>query len=595
MPDLLSVSLQGTPQVVSNINACQAVADAVRTTLGPAGRDKLIATNKVTISNDGATIMRLLEIEHPAAKTLVDISISQDIQVGDGTTSVVLLAAEILTRLKPLVEEGLHPQILMRHLRAASQLAVETIEKLTVKSTSEEQLQEMLFQTARTSLNSKLIANHQDLFAPMVVEAVQTLHKASTDKNSSLLDQMDQWINISKIPGGDVRQSFLVHGVAFPKTFSYAGFDQMKKRFENPKILLLNVELELKAEKENAEVRISDPDQYQAIVDAEWQVIYDKLQACVDCGANIVLSQLPVGDLATQFFLDRGMFAAGRVPPDDLKRVAKATGASIQTTTNGLVPKEGDGPRAQVLGTCGLFEERQVGDGRFNVFTDCPVKLTTTLVLRGGTEQFIAESERSLNDALQVVRRSILHPSVVAGGGAVEMHLSTVLKEHALTIKGKGQLIVSAFSKALEVIPRQLCDNAGLDATDLVADLRRKHYAAVVNDKSHSWFGVDLNEGVTCDMMKKGVWEPAANKMNSLSSATEAACLILSIDETVVAPPSQDPAAGATGMMANSGMGGGGGGMSQVMTGAMQAAQSGGARKGQLGPGVSYMKGRGGA
>ena len=198
-------------------------------------------------------------------------------------------------------------------------------------------------QTARTTLNSKLIANHQDLFAPMVVHAVKTRRDAGA------LEQMDQWIGVCKVPGGDVRQSFLVQGVAFVKTFSYVGFDQMTKKFTNPKILMLNVELELKAEKENAEVRITHPDQYQAIVDAEWKVIFDKLQACVDCGANIVLSQLPIGDLATQYFLDRGLFCAGRVPSKDLQRVAKATGGSIQTTCRNLDSSH--------LESCGHFEE----------------------------------------------------------------------------------------------------------------------------------------------------------------------------------------------------------------------------------------------
>jgi T-complex protein 1 subunit eta len=226
-----------------------------------------------------------------------------------------------------------------------------------------------------------------------------------------------------------------VQGVAFKKTFSYAGFEQMTKKFTNPKILLLNVELELKSEKENAEVRITDPAQYQSIVDAEWQVIYDKLDACVQCGANIVLSKLPIGDLATQYFADRGLFCAGRVEDGDLRRVAKATGGSIQTTTSNLT--------ADVLGNCGSFEETRMGDERFNVFTECPSHLTSTIVLRGGSEQFIAESERSVHDALMVVKRCLQTKAVVAGGGAVEMEVAKYLREHALTIEGKGQLIVS--------------------------------------------------------------------------------------------------------------------------------------------------------
>jgi T-complex protein 1 subunit eta len=555
---------------VSNINACQAVADSVRTTLGPRGMDKLVATGpRTTISNDGATIMRLLEIAHPAAKTLVDISMSQDMSVGDGTTSVVLLAAEMLTKLKPLIEEGISPTLMIQTIRRAGKLAVEKVSQLASSPDQET----MLLKCASTALNSKLISSHQDLFSPMVVSAVTKLHATGN------IDEIMEWIAIKQIPGGDVRQSFLVEGVAFKKTFSYAGFEQMTKKFENPKILLLNVELELKSEKENAEVRISSPAEYQAIVDAEWQVIYDKLDACIACGANIVLSKLPVGDLATQYFADKGLFCAGRVTDGDLKRVAKATNASVQTTTNGLTES--------ILGTCGEFEERRVGDERFNVFTLCPCTLTCTIVLRGGTEQFIAESERSVHDALMVVKRAIQSGSVVAGGGAVEMCVANYLRRNALEIEGKEQMIVSAFAKALEVIPRQLCENAGLDATDILSALRRKH---AQEGEEACWYGVNIEEGGITDTFALGVWEPSDNKMNSFESATEAACVILSIDETVISPPSQDPGAQASGQIG----GGGGGGMGGMMQGAMDVANGGGGQNGQLAPGVSYMKGRGG-
>jgi T-complex protein 1 subunit eta len=546
----------------------------VKTTLGPSGRDKLVATGRgVTISNDGATIMKLLEIEHPAARTLVDISMSQDAEVGDGTTSVVLLASELLLQMKAFIEDNVHAQILIQYLRMAGTLAVTKINELAIPFTNPQEVREMLLKTAGTALNSKLIANHKDLFAPMIVDAVLELHASGS------LDDMMNNIAIKRIPGGDVRQSFLVQGVAFRKTFSYAGFEQMNKKFVNPKILLLNVELELKSEKENAEVRISSPSEYQSIVDAEWQVIYNKLDACVTCGANIVLSKLPIGDLATQYFADRDMFCAGRVTDADLKRVAKATGGTIQTSTTDLSSKT-----VHILGTCGTFEEKQVGDERFNVFTECPAKLTSTIVLRGGTEQFIAESERSVHDALQVVKRSLLSGSIVAGGGAIEMELSKYLRDYALTIEGKGQLVVRAFAKALEVVPRQLCDNAGLDSTDILAALRRRH----TQDTDGKWFGVDVLLGGICDTYTAGIWEPSDNKRNSLDAATEAACVILSIDETIIAPRSQDPGAQATGQI-----GGGMKPMSNMMNNAMDATQ-GGARTGQLGPGVSYMKGRGG-
>jgi T-complex protein 1 subunit eta len=597
--------VQGIPQLISNINACQAVADAVRTTLGPRGMDKLVVHGNanVTVSNDGATIMRLLEIVHPAAKTLVDISQSQDITVGDGTTSVVLLAAEFLTQFKPLIEEGMSPMRMIPTIQAIAQLAVAQIDAWAVKNNTDEAAKyKMLLQCASTALNSKLISSHQDLFAPMVVQAISKL-----EPEPELLDSWQEWVSIQRIAGGDVRQSFLVEGVAFPKTFSYAGFEQMTKKFEVPKILLLNVELELKAESHQAEVRISSPSEYQSIVDAEWHVIYDKLQACVDVGANIVLSSLPIGDLATQYFADRGLFCAGRVKESDMKRVSKATHATIQTTCHGLVP--------DYLGTCGLFEERQVGDARFNIFEHAKEEdgltnssnrhnhMISTIILRGGTEQFIAESERSMEDALKVVQRCIQsNYSVVAGGGAVEMALAQYLKKFAVTIPNKEQWMVLAMSKAFEVIPRQLCDNAGLDSTDVLAALRQKHAASATAAASGDtscpcWYGVNIEEGGITDTFELGVWEPSDNKRNSILAATEAVCVLLSIDESVIAPRSQDPGAQATGQIGGGGGGGRGGGGGNLMGNALDFATNGmggGAQSGQVAPGVSYMKGRGG-
>merc|ERR1712000_306348 len=315
-------------------------------------------------------------------------------------------------------------------------------------------------------------------------------------------------------------------GVAFKKTFSYAGFEQQKKKIENPKIVCLNVELELKAEKDNAELRIEDPTQYQSMVDAEWKIIYDKLDACVASGANIVLSRQAIGDLATQYLADRDMFSAGRVTEEDIARVTKATGAPVLSTCSDLNEKaESKG----LMGTCGLFEEKQIGGERYNFFTDCPKTTTTTIILRGGGDHFIDEAERSLHDAIMIARRTLKTHTVVAGGGAIELELSAHLRKCARTIAGKQQLIVTAFAKALEVIPRQLAINAGLDPTDLLNVLRKKHHEG--NDGR--WFGIDIENDGTCDCYAAHIWEPALNKINALTAATEAACLILSVDETV--------------------------------------------------------------
>jgi len=527
---------QGKAQLISNINACQAVVDVVRTTLGPRGMDKLIHDDKggVTISNDGATIMRLLQIVHPAAVTLVQISMSQDAEVGDGTTSVVLLAGEFLREAKPYIEEGVHPQVIIKAFRQASKLAINRLNELAVHLDTEspEKRRDMLEKSAATSLNSKLVSGHKEFFAKMVVDAVLSL-----DPKAPNLEM----IGMKKVQGGALQDSMLVDGVAFKKTFSYAGFEQMTKHFDNPKICLLNVELELKAERDNAEIRISDVGAYQKIVDAEWDIIYEKLDKIVKSGANIVLSKLAIGDLATQYFADRGLFCAGRVEHFDMIRLQKASGGMIQTSCNDL--------NESVLGDCKKFEEKQVGGERFNFFSGMKGETTCTLVLRGGAEQFIAEAERSLHDAIMNTRRLLKNPSVIAGGGAIEMELSAHLREYSRTIYGKQQLLISAYAKALEVIPRQVSSNAGMDPTDVLNKLRMKHA------QGGKWFGVDVVEGGICDTFESFVWEASVMKRNALEAAAEAACLILSVDETVRNPSSEKPDAKN---YQNRGRGGGG-------------------------------------
>ena len=489
----------------------------------------------MTISNDGATIMKTLDIVHPAAKALVDISLSQDAEVGDGTTTVVLLAAEFLKESKSFVEEGVHPQAIMRAFRQAAIIAVEKVKDHAVdiaKGRTEEERHDLLRRCAITSLNSKLVSGEKDFFGKMVVDAVTKLDPRTLDL---------RMLGVKKVQGGGLRDSFLVDGVAFKKTFSYAGFEMQPKAYDNPKILLLNIELELKAEKENAEVRLDDPAMYQSIVDAEWSIIYDKLDRCAASGAKVVLSRLAIGDLATQYFADRDIFCAGRVPEEDLVRVANATGAQVQTTVNGLNPS--------ALGTCSKFEERQVGNERFNIFSGCPNAHTATMVLRGGSEQFLDEAERSLHDAVMIVRRALKNPLVVPGGGAIDMEVSRALKEHAREIPGKSQLFITAFARALEVIPRQLADNAGFNATDVLNKLRKEHASG---NKAN--FGIDVNTGEVVDTYEAFVWEPALVKINAISSAAEAACLVLSVDETVRNPKSEAP--DATGMGGRAPMGG---------------------------------------
>ncbi|KAH7334494.1 chaperonin Cpn60/TCP-1 family [Rhizoctonia solani] len=525
---------QGKGQLLSNISACLAVADTLSSTLGPRGMDKLIVSERgeAEITNDGATILKLLDIVHPAAKTLVDIARAQDAEVGDGTTSVVLLAAQILKESRSYIEEGVSPHIITKGLRKAAQLAIDRIKEvqISIDKSDPAKYDDLLIKCASTSMSSKLIHSQKPFFSRMVVDAVKCLDQEDLDESL---------IGVKKVPGGGLQDSLLVRGVAFKKTFTYAGAEQQPKMFINPKIVCLNVELELKAEKDNAEVRVEAVSDYQAIVDAEWQIIYDKLERIHKTGAQVVLSKLPIGDLATQWFADRGVFCAGRVPAEDLRRVTQAVGGTVQSTTSDILPEH--------LGTCGKFEEKQVGGERYNIFEECPKAKTCTLVLRGGAEQFIEEVERSLHDAIMVVRRAVKNSEVVAGGGAIEMELSAYIRDVSRTLPNKHQLILAAFARALEIIPRQICENAGLDSTDVLNKLRMRH-AIGRNSKDHSqlsenlWAGVDVDsdEGVR-DNLAAFVWEPSLIKVNAIGSACEAACLILSVDETVKNPQSEQP------------------------------------------------------
>ncbi|KAL4178922.1 hypothetical protein AMTRI_Chr13g84620 [Amborella trichopoda] len=423
---------QGKPQLISNIIACTAVVDPVRTTLGSRGMDKLIHDDKAntTISNDRATIMKLLDIVHPSAKTLVVIANSQDSEVGDGTTTVVLLAGEFLKEAKPFIEDG--------------ELAV------SIEGRSFKEKKDLMQKCAATTLSSPLIGGEKEFFASMVVDAEMAIG-------------------------------------------------------EDDRLNLIGVK--------------KNQAQYQSIVDAEWTIIDDKLDKCVKSGAKIVLSLL---------FLSRYL-CSGRVTEKDLQRVAAAIGGTVQTSVNNIID--------EVLGCYELFEEKQVGNERFNIFSGCPTSgQTTTILLRGGADQFIEEAERSLHYAIMIVRTALRTSTVVADGGAIDVEISRYLRQHARTIVRKSQLFINSYAKALEIIPRQLCDKAGFDATDALNKLRQKH---PLPSGEGARYGVDINTGGITYTFANFVWEPAVVKINAINAAIEAACLVLSVDETVRNPKSE--------------------------------------------------------
>ena len=416
----------------------------------------------------------------------------------------MIFAGELLKEAKQFIEDGMSPQIIINGYWKGLQAARKRLEEcaITINDKSEEEKRNLLLKCAETSLNSKLIANYKEFFSKMIVDAVEKL-EGFKDKDL---------IGIKHVTGGSITDSFLVDGVAFKKSFSYAGFEQQPKKFENAKVIILNVELELKSEKENSELRISNPEDFQSFVDAEWKIINKKLENIVKSGANVVLSKLPIGDLA--------------VAAEDIERVAKATGACLLQTCNDITEKS--------LGTCGIFEERQIGAERFNLFQECPKSKTATIIIRGGAEQFIEEAERSMNDAIMIVRRASKATSIVAGGGAIEMELSKYVRNEGMKISGKEQFVVLGFARALEIIPKTLAQNSALDAIEVMNKLRQKH-----NKEDDCKFGVNCFDGGIIDTYINYVWEPTILKENVLNSATEAACTIISVDQTVKNPKSE--------------------------------------------------------
>jgi T-complex protein 1 subunit eta len=503
---------QGLGQLISNINACHAIGEILASTLGPRGMDKLIhnGNKRAIVTNDGATVMKELDIVHPAAQLLVEVAKSQDEEIGDGTTSVVVLSCALLDVARTYLEDNVHPQFICRCYRNALTHVVTKLQEIAV--TIDGSQRSVLEGCAATTLRSKLVSDSRQFFAKMVVDAVENL-----DDDLRLED-----LGVKLVKGGGIQDSFFVPGVAFKRTFFYAGFEQQPKSFVDPKILLLNVELELQGASSDSEVRVASPEEFQKIVDAEWKMIQRKLNDCKDSGASVVLSKKPIGDIATQFFADHDIFCAGRVPEADMKRTAKATGGVVLSTTTGIVPAN--------LGTCEVFEERQVGSKRFNVFTGCKGK-SATIVLRGGAKQFLEEAERSIHDAIMIVRRAKKAGRVLGGAGAVEMTLSRYLNEKAMRLDGKSQLIIQAYATALEAIPRALANNAGFDSFEILNKLRTAH-----SKPGGDWIGVDIEEGDVIDAMKNFIWEPLVVKLNALKAATEAACTILAVDETVAIP-----------------------------------------------------------
>ncbi len=493
-----------------NIMAARAVADTVRTTLGPKGMDKMLVDSigDVVITNDGVTILEEMEIEHTAARMMVEDAKTQEVEVGDGTTTAVVVAGELLKKAEELLDQEVHPSVIAKGYRLAEIKAREILQKLGQKIERKDKI--TLKKIAITAMTGKSAENAREKLANIVVDAIMQVE----DGNVINLDN----IKIEKKTGGSTDDSELIQGILIDKDRVHPN---MPRRLENPKILLLDVALEIKETENDAQIRITSPDQLRAFIDQEHSMLKEMIEKVISIGANAVLCQKGIDDTAQYFLAKKGIFAARRVKRSDIEKLSKATGANIVSNLDEMSAKD--------LGTAGVVEEQKISGESMTYVKDCKFAKAVTILVRGATDHVVDETERAITDALGDLRAVIENQMIVAGGGAPEMELSRELSKYAESLTGREQLAVMSFAKSMEVIPRTLAENAGIDPINTIADLKSKH------DAGKRWYGVDVLIGKPSDMWELGVIEPLKVKTQAISSASEVAVMILRIDDVIAA------------------------------------------------------------
>jgi thermosome len=517
-----------------NMMAARAVAEAVRTTLGPRGMDKMLVDTlgDVTVTNDGATILGEIEVQHPAAKIIVEVSKTQDDEVGDGTTTAVILAGELLKRAEELIEKNIHPTLIVQGYKKATEKTIETLSKIAipVKMDDDKNLQKIAY----TAMNSKASVGIQDFFADIAVKAVKQVTEKRGDKYIADID----YIQVVKKQGGSLMDSTLIFGVIVDKEIVHPG---MPKRVENAKIALLDAALEIEKTEFDAEIRINDPSQMKAFVDEEGKMLKDMVSKIKSAGANIVFCQKGIDDIAQHYLAKQGISALRRVKKSDIEKLAKATSGRIITNLEDLTASD--------LGLAKIAEERKYGEDKLTFVEGCKDPKAVSILIRGGLMRVVDEAERTLHDALCVVADVIEDGRIVAGGGAPELEAAKHLRDYASSVGGREQLAIEAFADSLESIPRTLAENGGLDPIDVLVELRSLH------EKGEIWAGVNVLKGLTTNMKNSGVVEPLAVKVQAIKSATEAASMILRIDDVIASAKTaggpkmpQRPGEGGAGM-----------------------------------------------
>ncbi len=497
----------------NNIMAAKLVAEIVRTTLGPKGMDKMLvdSMNDVTVTNDGVTILEEMQIEHPAAKMIVEVAKTQENEVGDGTTTAVILAGELLKNAEQLLDKNIHPTVIVKGYRLASEKSLEILnniaEDVTINDTN------ILKQIAQTAMTGKGAESSKELLADLAVKAVKQIAEG---------DEIDlENIKIEKRTGSSIESSELIKGIVIDKERVHSS---MPKQIEKAKIALLDMALEIKNPETDTKIEINAPEQMQAFLDQEEQMLKTIAEKIIKSGANVVFCQKGIDDLVQHFLAKQGIYAARRVKQSDMEKLSRATGAPILSSLDEL----------NELGYAGLVQELKVGDEDLTYIQDCKNPKAVTLLIRGGTEHVVDEVERAIKDALGDIKAAVKVGKVVGGAGSTEVELAKQLRDYANKLSGREQLAVSSFADAVEIVPRTLSENAGLDPIDMLTELKNKH------DKKEKWAGIDVFKGKIVDAWKNNIIEPLKIKTQAVSSASEVAELILRIDDVIASGGAKD-------------------------------------------------------
>ena len=519
---------KGKDAQFNNITAARTIADAVRSSLGPRGMDKMLVDSigDVVITNDGVTILKEMDVQHPAAKMLVEVAKTQDQEAGDGTTTSVIIAGELLKKSLDLIDSNVHPTIIAAGYRLANEKAQEILKGVAKKVSLQDEA--LLEQIAETSMISKQVNSSKKFFAKMVVDAVKTI--LDKDENGKYTADLKN-IQTVKKAGANMEESELVKGLIIDKE---PVSPTMPKLVKNAKIALIDAAFEVKKPEIDAKIQITDPEMLSKFIAEEEKTLKDMVDAVKKAGANVVFCQKGIDDLAQHFFAKEGIYACRRVKKSDMERLGKSTNASIVSKISEL--------NADDLGTAETVELKFVGDEQMTFITGCKDPKTVSILVRGGTNHVADEVERSLVDAWSVVKVSIEDGMIVTGGGSTAMELAMGVRDYAASVGGREQIAIEAFASAMEIIPTTLAENAGLDPINMVIEMRKQHKAG------KKYAGINPFTGKVEDMMDLNVIEPIRIGQQAISSATDAAVMILRIDDVIASKSAPAPAGGAPGM-----------------------------------------------